>query len=414
MPRLIVNPGTDQSWEIPLPPGATIIGSDPAVEFPIAHETVAPAHCEISVAGDVATVKDLGSACGTFVNNAPVTESTLAHGQTIHLGEVEVKFESDARASAGAPPVPQRIRAPICVNGAAAAASSANTCCKYHPKALASWNCPVCRDYFCDICVNIRGAGASVRHLCRKCGNDCAPVSVEYIAPVEKSFFQLLPGVFKYPLQGDGSILLGAGAVFLVITGFVSRYASVGGLLLGIFVMGYLFSFMRQIVAATANGSDNPPDWPDFSNFSEDILAPCLQGLALWLMTFGPAIALLFWHPFGDDYAAVVVLIAAAFGALLAPMGMLALAMFDTIGALNPVALVWSVSRIPGPYFLGAAVFELVIGAYPLLGLLMRSLGLPSLLTGLILGFIELYVLTTGMRILGLLYRCYKERLAWF
>jgi hypothetical protein len=93
--KLIVNPGTDQTWEIPLSPGVTIIGSDPGGEFPIAHETVAAVHCQMLVNDGLVTIKDLGSGYGTFVDHALVEEAALDSGQIITLGAVDMELVSD-------------------------------------------------------------------------------------------------------------------------------------------------------------------------------------------------------------------------------------------------------------------------------------------------------------------------------
>jgi hypothetical protein len=417
MTKLIVNPGTDQSWEIPLPAGVTVLGSDPALEFAIAHDSVSPAHCEISVTDGKVKIRDLGSTCGTFINHAAVTESLLAPGQLVQLGEVDLQFVSD-EAGAGAPPVPRRIPTAL---PADSMAQSRNARCKYHPGAVATWHCDRCQAYFCDLCVNSRQTGGTTRHLCRKCGNDCTPVAVHYEAPVEENFYELLPRAFSYPFHGGGAVLLAAGTVLLAVlhvAGSISRYVPVYGmvvgLILGVFGTGYLFNYAKQIVLSSAQGGDLPPDWPDAGEWLEEIVQPCGEMVALVLLTFGPAMILRWWHPLGDKYAELLFIAAAAAGALFAPMGMLMLAMFDSIAALNPVPIIQSILRIPKPYLLAAATFESVLCAYVAIDALARSTGLPPVLTGLVTGFVELYAMSVGMRILGLLYRTHQERLGWF
>ena len=95
-------------------------------------------------------------------------------------------------------------------------------------------------------------------------------------------------------------------------------------------------------------------------------------------------------------------------------MGMLLLAMFDSIGALNPLPIIRSILRIPLPYLVAAGTFELVLFTYVVLDHLTHLMGLPSFVTSLVTGFLELYAFSVGMRILGLLYRTHKDRLGWF
>ncbi len=375
--KLIVNPGTDQMWEIPLAPGVTTLGSNPGGEFLIAHETVAAAHCQILVNDSGASLKDLGSDYGTFVNHALVAESALIPGQTITLGEVDLKLVLDdspgGSATADAPLAP---RMPALQQTDEPAPST--------------------------------DQGGTYKHR-------LPPVS-----PTEDNFFSLLPGVIDYPIQGRGLILLVAGTVFFVLLQLVASLASIGPYggvvtgLAGVVVTGYLFSYAKSIITSTIENENEPPSWPDFTDITEDILMPFGQLLALSVLTFGPAIILRWWHPLGEEYARAVMIAAAGLGGLLAPMGMLALAVFDSVAALNPIALIWSILRIPGHYLVAAAAFELVIGASFLAEDLIGSLIPVPVLPGLISVFLNLYLISAGMRILGLLYRTQREQLGWF
>src|ERR1017187_5231177 len=74
MPRLIVNPGTESAWEIPLQPGAISLGRGPENTYSIEHPSVSNAHCQLTVTDSGVVIKDLGSVNGTFVNDAMVDE----------------------------------------------------------------------------------------------------------------------------------------------------------------------------------------------------------------------------------------------------------------------------------------------------------------------------------------------------
>jgi len=216
----------------------------------------------------------------------------------------------------------------------------------------------------------------------------------------------MIPGAFAYPLKGSGLILVGGGAVFFLLLGFLP--------FIGLIVTGYLFSYAKRIVATSASGEAEPPDWPDFTNWYDDILVPYGHLLALVVLTFGPAWALAFFLPPKTAYYGPLVITAAVMGAFLAPMGTLALSMFDNVGALNPLALVWSILRIPGLYLLAAIAFGLVIGAYFFCDLFVGKI-LPIPFVGrLVAGCLNLYLLAVAMRILGLLYWSKKEELGWF
>ena len=95
-------------------------------------------------------------------------------------------------------------------------------------------------------------------------------------------------------------------------------------------------------------------------------------------------------------------------------MGMLALSMFDTFTALNPMALVWSILRIPGHYVVAAVAFGLVIGAYIFCDAFVGTILPVPFVGSLVAGCLNLYLLAVAMRILGLLYWTKKAELGWF
>jgi hypothetical protein len=88
--------------------------------------------------------------------------------------------------------------------------------------------------------------------------------------------------------------------------------------------------------------------------------------------------------------------------------------MFDTITALNPVALVWSILRVPGHYIAAAAIFELVLLLHWFVSGALEMLIRIPLLPALISSFFYLYLMAVGMRVLGLLYRSCRNDLGWF
>lgn len=92
--RILVNPGTEQAWEIQLQPGVNRIGQTDDNDFTINHSSLSPHHCELMVSDAGVLLKDLGSANGTFVNGSPVREVWLQSGQRIQFGAVDTIFEA--------------------------------------------------------------------------------------------------------------------------------------------------------------------------------------------------------------------------------------------------------------------------------------------------------------------------------
>jgi pSer/pThr/pTyr-binding forkhead associated (FHA) protein len=70
--------------------------------FQIAESSVSSHHCEVLLRGSDVVIKDLNSTNGTFINGEQITESVLKPGQTLRLGQVELKLETGTPASAPA------------------------------------------------------------------------------------------------------------------------------------------------------------------------------------------------------------------------------------------------------------------------------------------------------------------------
>ena len=107
MPKLVVlNEGlTVRSHELNV--DKTTIGRVEDNAFQIPEASISSHHCEILLRGGDVVVKDLNSTNGTFINGAPVTESVLKLGQTLRLGQVELRLEN------GTPPPPPAHTAPV-------------------------------------------------------------------------------------------------------------------------------------------------------------------------------------------------------------------------------------------------------------------------------------------------------------
>lgn len=85
--------------EFPLPMGTTTIGrkDDCGIRIPLA--VVSRRHAEILVEDDVATVRCLGAANGTFLNNRRIEEEDLEPGDTVMVGPVIFTVQIDGDPS---------------------------------------------------------------------------------------------------------------------------------------------------------------------------------------------------------------------------------------------------------------------------------------------------------------------------
>lgn len=84
--------------------GTMTVGRVAGVDIVIDDDSVSRRHAEVIVNGREVTVKDLGSANGTTVNGAPISDDTiLAPGDIIQFGVVEVMFETGGTSGPRAP-----------------------------------------------------------------------------------------------------------------------------------------------------------------------------------------------------------------------------------------------------------------------------------------------------------------------
>jgi pSer/pThr/pTyr-binding forkhead associated (FHA) protein len=84
----------------------TTIGRVDDNMFQITEPSVSSHHCEVHLRGAEVLIRDLNSTNGTFINGEKITESILKPGQTLRLGNVELKLDAPGAAAAPAPAAP--------------------------------------------------------------------------------------------------------------------------------------------------------------------------------------------------------------------------------------------------------------------------------------------------------------------
>ena len=84
----------------------TTIGRVEDNAFQISEQSISSHHCEVLLRGTDVVIKDLNSTNGTFINDEKITESVLKPGQTLRLGQVELRLETGTAGTptASAPP----------------------------------------------------------------------------------------------------------------------------------------------------------------------------------------------------------------------------------------------------------------------------------------------------------------------
>jgi FHA domain len=467
MPRLLINPGTPSNWEIQLRPGSNSLGRGAANDFQINHPSVSGSHCQILIENGSAIIRDLGSTNGTFLNRAPVKEAALQAGQTIHLGGVEMVYQGDGPASATVteaqalppppvpiaraisvtptrPPPPRAIgvapSAPPPISGGHATAinvtpsgppavpttATGSGKCKFHPKTAGRYFCSKCRLFFCELCITSRSTHTGpAKKSCRQCGTEVTPVKVQIDRPDKVSFFSRLPGAFAYPALGSGVFVLVVCTIVTIALHFISKgYFRGYSVFAFVAFYGYLFSFMQNIIHATASGDEQMPGWPSF-----DDLGGCfLRFAAAAAISFGVPITLFIMGIFSEEstIGSTWMIPSLIFGCIYFPMALLAVAMKDTPLAANPLIVLPAIFKAPLEYILTIILMGIITALYNSGDLLIGNIfpkGLRTHNMAKMFGFLgawafwfffQLYLLAVNMRILGLLYVSKKRKFGWF
>jgi len=77
---------------VPITGASFTVGRKPGNSLQIVEPSVSGKHAELTLADGVARLRDLGSTNGTRVGGEPITESVLAAGTSLHIGQVPLTF----------------------------------------------------------------------------------------------------------------------------------------------------------------------------------------------------------------------------------------------------------------------------------------------------------------------------------
>ena len=111
--KLIVAKGQPKGKEIEVTKDQTVVGRDPECDLVIASPKVSRKHCQIAVRGNAASLTDLGSRNGTFVNGQKAANTPLKAGDKVVIGPMGFIVEIDGdrgRASASDAGTPKDIQ----------------------------------------------------------------------------------------------------------------------------------------------------------------------------------------------------------------------------------------------------------------------------------------------------------------
>lgn len=80
-----------ESWTFRIAPGAIkTIGRAPRADFVVDAALVSRLHCRLTASDNAIDVVDLDSTNGTYINNQRIRNGTLANGDRLKIGRVEM------------------------------------------------------------------------------------------------------------------------------------------------------------------------------------------------------------------------------------------------------------------------------------------------------------------------------------
>ncbi len=257
--------------------------------------------------------------------------------------------------------------------------------------------------------------GGKIAYFCPRCQlgvKECE---------INRSFWKELPDAFAYPFRSPGGWILGTGTILL---GFLHLGMRMGGLLVFIlsliFTVGYFGMLFQHIIRNTFFREEEPISWPELHGFGDLVDVFKKIGLSTFLV-FSPAILCLFMvgHSLftgeADSLASTgfwgLAALISLFGGLgYYPMAMLAVAMYDSFLAVNPIIVIPAIFRAIGPYCIVLITLAVTFFDW--------NPNTTSLVSRILLylpyEFLRLYNLVFTARLLGLLCLTNAGRLGWF
>jgi hypothetical protein len=170
--------------------------------------------------------------------------------------------------------------------------------CVQHPGVAAAFRCDGCSKTLCGEC--IRKGHALL--FCGVCGERAMPLDAGKPATVREvrrheavtkpySFMDAL----SYPFRGSGKLMFVAAVISMLFVQLLLSYGM--GLWRYLFAAGFwslMIGLQFSIVRTTAEGENELPEWPDYSDFGERF-ADILTYLVITLLQLGPAAAYVFF-----------------------------------------------------------------------------------------------------------------------
>lgn len=285
-------------------------------------------------------------------------------------------------------------------------ARASGPACHRHADRVAEYRCSECSTYHCVECARLAEFGGVTRRVCA-CSGACDTLEDRMHVRARPRFSRQLVDALAWPVSRAALPTLLIGAFVYGFLAFLTRGGTFAvlapiGWALGCAATGYAIEFGFQILARTARGDDDLPDWPDATDVWDNFVRPLLLVIGLAAVCAAPA-AVVMLLTGGTWWLAAPF---AVFGYLAFTLACASLALGGGIEELHPRQLLglWR-NNEKATLETMLALLVLAITHLSIQGILL-VLGKVSLFFPCLLGsFASLYAIVLGARWLGLMLR---------
>lgn len=217
----------------------------------------------------------------------------------------------------------------------------------------------------------------------------------------------IIKDILTYPFRGGGKYILLIGVILTLAGNLVSIAPLVGGIA-GLLLYAYFCAVYFKLIESTSTGGTEAPDYPDISNFFEDVIWPMLQITFILLLSFGPFA--IYAYRAGEEMNPLISGGLLILGIVYFPMALLAAVILGRLSAAGPHVVFPSIFRAGWYYLLAVGILVLIYGAEMACGELLEEF---FIIKYLVMAVVSMYAMMANARTLGLVFRDRREELNW-
>lgn len=285
-------------------------------------------------------------------------------------------------------------------------ARSSGPSCKQHAERVAEYRCSKCGTYHCVECARFAEFQGSTLRVCA-CSGACDSLEDRIRVRGRTRFSTQLIEAMRWPFTREAMPSLVIGALLYAFLAFISGGGGSAllapiGWALGCAATGYAIEFGFSIIAKSAQGDDEMPDWPDVADVWEGFVRPFLVVIALSAACAAPCAVVMLLT--GGLWA--VALPFAVCGYLVFTLACASLALGGGFEALYPGQLLRLFQdNARATFATMLALLVLGVSHLSIQAILTLAGGYVPFVPSILASFASLYALVLGARWLGLMLR---------